>query len=87
MVSIRDVSGTIEGSTRSVDLELFLLEDNKFVSLKFFALVRPGLYLGNEKLDLRNLKDERSHLKHVVVDVIAYSRISLTLGQDVFSAI
>ena len=75
VVFVRGVTGTIEGSTRCVDLELFSLEDNKFVPLKFSALVRPGLYLGNEKLDLRNLKHDCSHLKHVVADVIDYSKI------------
>ena len=49
VVFVRGVTGTIEGSTRCVDLELFSLEDTNFVPLKFSALVRPGLSLGNEK--------------------------------------
>ena len=87
VVFVRCVTGTNEGRTRCVDSEFFSLEDNKFVPLKFSALVRPGLYLGNEKLDLRNLTHDCSHLKHVVTDVIDYSKIYVILGQDVFSAI
>ena len=48
VVFVRCVTGTIEGSTCCVDLELFSLEDNEFVPLKCSPLVGPGLYLGNE---------------------------------------
>ena len=81
VVFVRGVTGTIEGSTQCVVWELFSLEDNKFVPLKFFALVRRGLYLDNEKLDLRNLKHDCSHLKHVVADVIDHYKISVILCQ------
>ena len=69
-------------------LGIFLvIEDNSFVPLKLSALVRPGLSSGNEKLDLRNLQKECSHLENVVADVIDYSKNAVILGQDVFSAI
>ena len=87
VVSVRGVTGSFEGSTRCVDLELFSLEDESFVPLKFSALVRPGLSLGTEKLNLKDVKKACPHLRVVVADVIDFSKISVILGQDVYSAI
>ena len=84
VVSVRGVTGSFKGSTRCVDLELFSLEDHSFVPLKFSALVKPGLSLGKEKL---GLKEACPHLQVVEADVVDFSKISVILGQDVFSAI
>ena len=86
-VCVRGVTGSLEGDTSCVNLELFSLEDESFIPLKFSALVRAGLSLGDEKLDLKNVKSCCPHLKVVKADVIDYSKISVILGQDVYSAI
>ena len=87
VVSIRGVAGAFEGSTRCVDLEFFSLENEDFVPLKFSALVRPGLSLGTEKIDFKSVKKACPHLEVVVANVIDFSKISVILGQDVYSAI
>ena len=84
---VRGVTGSIEGNTRRVDLELFSLRDETFAPLQFSALVRPGLSLGCKKLYLRSIKEACPHLKVVVADLIDYSKIEVILGQDVYSAI
>ena len=86
-VCVRGVTGSLEGDTSCVNLELFSLEDESFIPLKFSALVRAGLSLGDEKLDLKNVKSCCPHLKVIKADVIDYSKISVILGQDVYSAI
>ena len=48
-VFVRGVTGSLEGNTSCVNLELFSLEDESFIPLKFSALVRAGLSLRNEK--------------------------------------
>ena len=40
VVFVRGVTGSIEGSTRCVDLELFSLENESFVPLKFYNFPR-----------------------------------------------
>ena len=84
---VRGVTGSIEGNTRRVDLELFSLQDETFAPLQFSALVRLGLSLSCGKLDLRKFKEACPHLKLVVADLIDHSKIEEILGQDVFSAI
>ena len=86
VVFVRVVTGTIEGSTRCVVLERFLLEDNNYVPLKFFALVRTDLFWGNEKLGLQSIKDECWPVEHVA-DLIENSKLPVILGQDMFSTI
>ena len=86
-VYVRGVTGSLEGDTSCVNLELFSLEDESFIPPKFSALVRAGLSLGDEKLDLKNVKSCCPHLKVIKADVIDYSKISVILGQDVYSAI
>ena len=87
VVSIRGVTGSFEGNTRCVDLELFSLENEDFVPLKFSALVRPGLSLGTERIDSKSVKKACLQLEVVVANVIDFSKISVILGQDVYSAI
>ena len=86
-VCVRGVTGSLEGDTSCVNLELFSLEDESFIPLKFSALVRAGLSLGDEKLDLKSVKSCCPHLKVIKADVIDYSKIGVILGQDVYSAI
>ena len=86
-VCVRGVTGSLEGDTSCVNLELFSLEDESFISWKFSALVRAGLSLGDEKLDLKSVKSCCPHLNVIKADVIDYSKISVILGQDVYSAI
>ena len=87
VVSIRGVTGSFEGNTRCVDLELFSLENEDFVPLKFSALVRPGLSLGTERIDSKSVKKACLQLEVVVANVIDFCKISVILGQDVYSAI
>ena len=76
----------MEGDRSCVNLELFFLEDESFIPLKFYALVSADLSLGNENLDLKNVKSCCPHLKVIKADVIDYSKIGVILGQDVYFA-
>ena len=46
-VCVRGVTGSLGGDTSCVSLELFSLEAESFIPLKFSALVGPGLSLGD----------------------------------------
>ena len=70
-----------------VYLEIFSLEDESFIPLKFFALNRTGLSFGNEKQGLKNVKSCCPYLKVIKADVIDYSKIGVILEQNVYSAI
>ena len=74
------VTGTIVGSTIFIDMELFWLEDSNLFPLSVSTIVRLGLWLGSERLDLRNLKDKCSHLKNVAVAVFDFSKVAVVLG-------
>ena len=86
-VCVRGVTGFLEGYTSCDNLELFSLEDESFVPLKFSALVRAGLSLGDEKLDSKRVKSCCPHMKVIKADVIDHSKNGVILGQDVSSAI
>ena len=49
-VCVRGVTGSLEGDTSCVNLELFSLEAESFIPLKFSSLVGAGLSLGDYNL-------------------------------------
>ena len=77
----------MQSDTSCVILELFPTEDESIITQKLSALVRTGLSLGIETLDLKNVKSCCPYLKVIRADVIDYSKIGVILGQDVYSAI
>ena len=77
-------TGFLQGDTTCVNLELFSLEDEFFINLKFSALVRAGLSLGDKKLDLKNVNSCCPLLEAIKADINDFSKI--LLGQDDYSA-
>ena len=80
-------NGTLDGETTRVNLELLSTEDDSFVPVSFSPLVRRYLTLGDEIIDLSELKKSLPHLSVVKADELHYRKIAVVLGQDVFSAI
>ena len=69
-------NGTLDGETTRVNLELLSTEDDSFVPVSFSPLVRRDLTLGDEIIDLSELKKSLPHLSVVKADELDYRKIA-----------
>ena len=76
----------MKADTSCVKLNFVSLEDEPSNPLKFNACVRAGLSLGDEILDLKNLKSWCPHLKVIKTDVNDNLNVVIKIGQDVYPA-
>ena len=86
-ISVHGITGQVLEETKRAELELRSLEDSSFEPTKFSALVKSGLSLGSDKIDVSRLKEQCPHLEVISADEIDFRKVSVIIGQDVFSAI